>query len=204
MRRQLRMLLALRAELILNMEAQAAQFVGAEGAARRALYERELRRAGTSHSMPMAVVSETNDAYAHVKDSLSDLPASVLPEVIGYYQSDEYVAQLLRAFSGGDFEKVKLGRRLRALGALFKIGRNAAIAAQDAVEAVDQAIKTHASGAEFNAEDLELTEKQAAVVARVKPKIEAVKSGKERKHRPVNTWRLRRRKMRRSSRAIRR
>jgi len=176
-RRQLKMLLALRAELILNLEAQAKQFLGASGQQRRDLFEREVRMAPRGkHSMPMSVVSDTNDAYDHIRPYLSDLPASVLPEVIGYYQNDEYVSQLLKSFSDGTFEKVTVARRERALAALFEIGRDAALAAFDAVEALNASIAQHSERAGFASKDLEIAPTQRDVLETVREDVAAARN----------------------------
>ncbi|MEY8841576.1 hypothetical protein AB9K41_21320 [Cribrihabitans sp. XS_ASV171] len=136
--RRHRLLVALRAELGLNLAAQYAQFGPAQMAARKPVYLAELEKAGRGEvSMPMAVVSQTNDVFDAIKPEIADLPETVIAPVIAYYQQDEYVSQLLTRFAEGRFETVSKERRKRAIEALFAVGASALAAALEAFEAVD-------------------------------------------------------------------
>ncbi len=167
-RRQLRMLLALRAELILNLEAQTGQFVGSAAETLRATYLSNIDNAADGEpSMPMTVVSETNDAYEHARPHLSDLPAGILPYVIRYYQLDEYVSQLLKASASGQFESLSIDRRKRVIGSMFDLGTKAAMAAFDAVRHVDDSIRSHDMSKEFSKQEIDLTMDQASAFERI-------------------------------------
>ncbi|MEM7319232.1 MAG: hypothetical protein AAF408_09455, partial [Pseudomonadota bacterium] len=140
--RRLRVLIALRAELGLNLQAQFGQFGPAQAAQRKAQFVIELQNASASeHSMPMAVVSQTNDVFDNIKDEIADLPDDTIAPIIAYYQQDEYVSQLLARFSDGQFEKVSKIRRERAISALFVVGRSALDAAIDAFDAVHRTLE---------------------------------------------------------------
>jgi hypothetical protein len=139
--RQHRMMIALRAELGLNAKAQYDWFAPERSAGRKETYLTEMQAAdGAEHSMPMAVVSQTNEVFDNLKDEIADLPGGVIAAVIAYYQQDEYVSQLLARFSDGTFEKVSVARRERAIEALFTVGRSTLAAAIIAFMAVDEAL----------------------------------------------------------------
>lgn len=140
-RRRLRILIALRAELGLNARAHYAWFAPGPAAERKAIFLDEMNSAEDGeHSMPMAVVSQTNDVFDNIKDEIADLPEEVIAPVIAYYQQDEYIVQMLGRFSEGTFEKVSPVRRERAIVALFSIGRAALESALSAFKAVDQSL----------------------------------------------------------------
>lgn len=175
-RRQLRMLLALRAELILNLKAQAETFTGERGAAFRALYQTAIREAATSGrgsaKWPRVILSATNDVYDQVKTALSDLPASVLPEVISYYQNDEYVAQVLMAYNDGRLDGLNATRQTAAVEQLFRIGADTTLAALDAVEAITDAVAHHPARRNFSSTDLDLTENLQSTLTSLRPIVE--------------------------------
>ncbi|MFC3616417.1 hypothetical protein ACFORG_21960 [Lutimaribacter marinistellae] len=140
--RRHRLLVALRAELGLNLVAQEAQFGPAQTQARKPLYLAELEKAGRGEvSMPMAVVSQTNDVFDAIKSEIADLPEEVIAPVIAYYQQDEYVSQLLTRFAEGRFESVSKERRKRAIDALFTVGASALEAALAAFDAVNRELE---------------------------------------------------------------
>jgi len=141
-RRVFRSLVALRAELALNLIAQDAQFGPRVAAKRKAAYLAALSSARRSHhSMPLAVVSKTNDVYDTLKADLVDLPAEVLTHVINYYQLDEYVSEVLNSFASGKFENISIARRENAIAGLFETGNSAVRSALDAYDSVNRAVR---------------------------------------------------------------
>ena len=177
-RRQLRMLLALRAELILNLDPQARTFTGDTGAAFRSLYDAAIDDATTAQgkaTWPRVIVSATNDVYDQLKSALPDLPASVLPEVIDYYQNDEYVVQVLKAYNDGRLDGVSTDRQRAAVTQLFRIGHTTTIAAHDAVTAISAAIADHSARRDFDAMDLHLPTRLQATMDRLAAIVETMR-----------------------------
>ena len=139
--RQKRILVALRQELLLNLEAQNVQFGKAGRARLRPRLLHEVEAAGPDeHSMPMGVAATENAVYDAIKAEIMDLPEEVISPVVRYYQFDENIAGLLLSFANGKFEKVSKERRKRAIEQLFVVGEEAVENACSAFQAVHKAL----------------------------------------------------------------
>jgi len=137
--RQRRLLLALKAEISMQLRSYALQFEGETGEQRYKDLTKELETAKKGeHSMPIGVVPKENDVFDRVKDELADLPEDVIGPVIEYYQSDEYVAEVLKAFTNGQFEGKNIEKRKFALNRYFELGRGAAEEAREAIHVLEK------------------------------------------------------------------
>ncbi|MEM9967307.1 MAG: hypothetical protein AAF755_04310 [Pseudomonadota bacterium] len=139
--RQRRLLVAIRAEISMQLENYIAQFEGGTAATRKqALIAGVENAKRAEHSMPIGVVAKENDVFDHIKDELADLPEDVIAPVIKYYQADEYVVELIKAFTAGLFEKKDISKRKQVIEAYFEEGKRATYAARCALEALDRSI----------------------------------------------------------------
>ncbi|MEM9045066.1 MAG: hypothetical protein AAGC81_10235 [Pseudomonadota bacterium] len=140
-RRRQKLLIALRAELSLNAKAQF-QFFAPNIAAENAKNFKAAVKLAKTGGLPKAVVSQTNDVYDHIKDEIADLPEEVIAPIINYYQQDEYVSELLKQITKGEFDDDPEEKRLRIIDALLAAGINALEAAIDAFAALDTSLKS--------------------------------------------------------------
>ena len=106
--KQLRLLLALRAELILNLKALVAQTAGADAQILKTHLRRQLNNSGL---LPKSISSKTNDVFEHAKQQIAELPATVLPYIVEYYQREEYVFRINTSMSSGEFDDLELDRK---------------------------------------------------------------------------------------------
>jgi len=93
------------------------------------------------HSMPMSVVIKESIIFDNLKSEITDLPKETLPILIRYKQASENTAELLTAFSSGQFEPVSLKRKKNALNQLFLLGKISTIASIDAFEILHSALE---------------------------------------------------------------
>lgn len=129
-----RLILALTAEIEMQLENYVEQFVGDGSEARKAALLKSVDVAQENeHSMPIGVVPKENDVFDRVKDELADLPPSVIGPIIRYYQADEYVVEMIKAFTAGIFEKKDKAKRKVVIAAYFEQGKDAARLGCDAL-----------------------------------------------------------------------
>lgn len=138
-RRMHRILVALRAEIVMQMDQHLAQF----GAGRiERIFRAHLQAVEDANkgeqSMPVGVVQNENDVFDNIKPELADLPDAVIGPIIAYYQNDEYVIETIKAFSAGAFEKKSKARRKKVLLGYFNLGRDATLAGFAALEELDR------------------------------------------------------------------
>lgn len=137
-KRRERLLIALRAEIEMQLEEYIEQFGPEVLPVKRQSMRDAIRRSKKSqHSMPVGVVPAEHDVFDNIKSELPDLPSAVIKPVIQYYQADEYVEQLIKAFSAGAFEKKSVENRLTVFEGYIYQGLWATLAGFDAIEAID-------------------------------------------------------------------
>jgi hypothetical protein len=169
-RRQLRMLLALRAELIRNLEDHAAFFVDGGELKSRLIGHARTARDGEP-SMPIATATRSNDAFDHARPHLSELPAPVISELIECYRLDEHIAVLLSDFTAGRYERISLKRKESAIAQLFDLGAQAADAALEAIDELELAIRDHPARHLPGMGDIRLARKQIEVLETWRPRL---------------------------------
>lgn len=90
--------------------------------------------------MPVGVVPKENDVFDHMKSEIGDLPDAAIGPVIRYYQADEYVVEMIRAFNAETFEAKPLDRRILVIDGYFELGDAALEAAFEALRVLDDAL----------------------------------------------------------------
>ena len=138
-RRLRNLLVALRAEIEMQLDQYLEQLGPDDLEAKRAYFNLRLDEATPDElSMPAGVVPSENFVFDNMKQELPELPDPVIRWVISYYQADEYVVELVRSFGAGAFEKRPIESRRAALEGYFSQMLIAALAAFPALEAIDQ------------------------------------------------------------------
>lgn len=141
-KRRDRILVALRAEIDMQLDQHLEQF-GADVAPayQASMIASMYATPKKEHSMPVGVVPKENDVFDHIKPELADLPSDVIGKVIRYYQADEYVTELIKSFSSGAFEKTSQVKREKVIKGYYGEGHTATMAAFDALDALNDALK---------------------------------------------------------------
>ncbi|WP_420862479.1 hypothetical protein [Algirhabdus cladophorae] len=140
--RQRRLLVALHAEIEMHLEQHMEQFtIAARSTIEPIMLANVSRKTGQTHSMPVGVVPKENDVFDRMKSEIMDLPDAVIGKVIRYYQADEYVSQLIIAFTESKFEGKALKERKNALKGYFNEGQRALYAGINAYEELAHALK---------------------------------------------------------------
>ncbi|MEM8850947.1 MAG: hypothetical protein AAGE03_13055 [Pseudomonadota bacterium] len=124
--RMLRMLVALHTEVVVAERYHRAFFSpDAAEQKKRSLLEILRSAEADEPSLPSGAASSGNIIFDTLRDDLTELPANLLEPVIEYYLAGEGVAEMMRAFYEGRYEKLRMERREEALDAFFLLGASA-------------------------------------------------------------------------------
>lgn len=124
--RQRRLLVALRAEAQMHLDESIPQFSLQAIPRLRKKFRANIDAAKKGAvSMPVGVFPKENDVFDRIKVELSDLPDAVIGPVIRYYQADEYVVEMIKAFNAGMFETKSKDDRKNVLDQYILLGLDA-------------------------------------------------------------------------------
>lgn len=141
--RRRRILVALRAELMIAAEAHAGYFAADRVAAVEATMLANLRSADTAkgeRSMPGGSGVRSNIVFDGVREEIADLPAELIAPIVRYYGVDQGIVEMLNGFAEGKYEALPIDRREAAITAFFAIGKDALDLAARAYLAVDDEV----------------------------------------------------------------
>lgn len=166
-RRQLRLVMALRAELFIAKQKHHAMFASDKTEQIiEALVANVMSAKEGEHSMPSGAVIRGNPIFDHIKPELSDLPEEVIAPVIAYYQEAEGVAETLAAMYEGRYEGMPKERRVKTVHAFFEIGKSTSFAADAAFTSVDDYLVGKGKHLRLSVSDQKISDTQSATNAK--------------------------------------
>lgn len=143
--RQRRLLVALRAEAQMHLDESIPQFSLQAIPRLRKKFRANIDAAKKGAvSMPVGVFPKENDVFDRIKVELSDLPDAVIGPVIRYYQADEYVVEMIKAFNAGMFETKSKNDRKNVLDQYIMLGLEALRMNFRVLDALNQSLEGRA------------------------------------------------------------